>query len=456
MKFQNRLASVLTSTMLAMSCVGTQSAIAASNLIEKTGMTKLFSCSADELGEEGQVYEIPENSDRYSYYLYYEYKDISLLSVTVETTKTTREYVKQGNSYVPIYSKETQSRSIKDRPSRTAGFRYDKLSDADSDLVSFRIKLDEAEMQPESSIQFAIYGYKKTDTPDPSLSEITGTTTGTVRVGGYAPDYDPWFTNENGDRMNRGTNAYWNSVMRIESYPQRLFALGEQFNTAGLKVILTENRSYNSREHDISDCLQIRTDYDPETPGEYLVYIRTDYTNGEVKCDDYLFYTVFVDGDLTTGPETEHDTTVSESRTTADTTETETTVSETTSTEFTTVTDDTELLLTETTESVLPASTATDEHGRLVDEFGNVIIINGTSAVVSQDTGSETALLKGDVDCSGQVQIADAVLLARYVAEDAVTVTAQGLVNAELDGEAGLTAGDLSALLQGIAGNITL
>ena len=61
---------------------------------------------------------------------------------------------------------------------------------------------------------------------------------------------------------------------------------------------------------------------------------------------------------------------------------------------------------------------------------------------------------KGDIDCSGAVQIADAVLLARYLAEDAVTVTAQGLVNAELDGDTGLTAGDLSVLLQYLAGTV--
>ena len=81
-------------------------------------------------------------------------------------------------------------------------------------------------------------------------------------------------------------------------------------------------------------------------------------------------------------------------------------------------------------------------------------------SVTADTTVSQTAaepLLRGDVDCSGSVQIADAVLLARYIAEDAVTVTAQGLLNAELDGNPGaLDAGDLSVLLQGIAGVISL
>ena len=62
-------------------------------------------------------------------------------------------------------------------------------------------------------------------------------------------------------------------------------------------------------------------------------------------------------------------------------------------------------------------------------------------------------ILCGDVDCNGAVQIADAVLLARYLAEDPVEVSAQGLLNAELDGNPeSLDAGDFAALLQIIAG----
>lgn len=423
MKLHNRLASVLSSVMLALNCLGTQSAIAASNEFEKTGMTKLCTCSADELTGEGTLYEIPEGADSQRYYLYYEYENLSRLSITVEIKKTVREYERVGDRYVETKTVQTEQLTIEDQPSRTSGFRYEKFADKDSDLISFRVKLDEPSVLSEGvSVNASIYGYKKSDTPDPSLSEITGTTTGTARVGGYAPDYDPWFTNEPGGMpMNRGTNAYWYSVMRIESYPQRLFALGEKFNTKGLKVILTETRRFNGRDHDISDCLQIWTDYDPDTPGEYLVYIRSDYENGEVSSDDYLFYTVIVDGDLTTGPDGGDGTTWLESLTTPDTTEQETTATD----------DTTESLQTEeTVEAETASETDTTEPG--------------------------IAALRGDVDCSGNVAIADAVLLARYIAEDPVTVTAQGLVNAELDGEAGLTSGDLAVLLQGIAGIETL
>ena len=66
----------------------------------------------------------------------------------------------------------------------------------------------------------------------------------------------------------------------------------------------------------------------------------------------------------------------------------------------------------------------------------------------------EEETLLGDVDCSGDVRIADAVLLARYLAEDPVTVTAQGKVNADCDGDRIITTGDLSALLQFLAGTL--
>ena len=71
----------------------------------------------------------------------------------------------------------------------------------------------------------------------------------------------------------------------------------------------------------------------------------------------------------------------------------------------------------------------------------------------TSESSMENLVLKGDVDCNGQTAIADAVLLARYLAEDPVEVSAQGLLNAELDGNPeSLDAGDFAALLQIIAG----
>lgn len=70
--------------------------------------------------------------------------------------------------------------------------------------------------------------------------------------------------------------------------------------------------------------------------------------------------------------------------------------------------------------------------------------------------GGDAATLHGDVDCNGKVMIADAVLLSRYVNEEAVTITKTGLANAECDGESGLTTNDVSAILKHIARLIDL
>lgn len=65
--------------------------------------------------------------------------------------------------------------------------------------------------------------------------------------------------------------------------------------------------------------------------------------------------------------------------------------------------------------------------------------------------------VRGDMDCSGSFSIADCVMLARYLAEDPIAVTAQGLVNAETDGDPdALTTGDLSMMMQALAGTASL
>lgn len=59
----------------------------------------------------------------------------------------------------------------------------------------------------------------------------------------------------------------------------------------------------------------------------------------------------------------------------------------------------------------------------------------------------------GDVNVDGKTTIADAVLLARVLAEDTtVTVQPQGLSNGDIDGYTGLDTDDLSELLRVVAG----
>ena len=68
------------------------------------------------------------------------------------------------------------------------------------------------------------------------------------------------------------------------------------------------------------------------------------------------------------------------------------------------------------------------------------------------NTEETPELLAGDVDADGTVNIADAVLLARFLAEDMdITVSTEGKLNAELDGVEGITAEDNSILLMMLA-----
>lgn len=60
---------------------------------------------------------------------------------------------------------------------------------------------------------------------------------------------------------------------------------------------------------------------------------------------------------------------------------------------------------------------------------------------------------QGDVDCDGNVKISDVILLNRFLSEDAdVTLSEQGLANAECDGNAGITQEDAIAILKMLAG----
>ena len=64
---------------------------------------------------------------------------------------------------------------------------------------------------------------------------------------------------------------------------------------------------------------------------------------------------------------------------------------------------------------------------------------------------------KGDMNCDGFTDVADAVMLARFLTADAgVMPSDQGVANADCDGIAGVTAEDLTAILRAIARIITL
>ncbi len=83
-----------------------------------------------------------------------------------------------------------------------------------------------------------------------------------------------------------------------------------------------------------------------------------------------------------------------------------------------------------------------------------------TTTTTTTTTTSETTTTPqpgtrtpGDVDCSGDVNVADCVLLARFLAEDHdVTVTAQGKLNANVNTDSDVTSDDLTCILEYLAG----
>ena len=80
------------------------------------------------------------------------------------------------------------------------------------------------------------------------------------------------------------------------------------------------------------------------------------------------------------------------------------------------------------------------------------------TAAVPETTAAETVQgVKGDLSCNGKTDVSDAVMLARFLAEDTgVTVTEQGLANADCDGVRGLSPDDLTMILRIIAKLVAL
>ena len=72
------------------------------------------------------------------------------------------------------------------------------------------------------------------------------------------------------------------------------------------------------------------------------------------------------------------------------------------------------------------------------------------TTVTAAETEPEI-LLAGDVNCSGKVDVSDAVLLARFNAEEAVRITQAGKQNADCDGRSGINGDDVIHILKIIA-----
>ena len=76
-----------------------------------------------------------------------------------------------------------------------------------------------------------------------------------------------------------------------------------------------------------------------------------------------------------------------------------------------------------------------------------------TTAPADDTTVTAGAGKLGDVDCNGDINVADAVMLARFNAEDKeITVSAQGKANADVNADGNTDTDDLTAILEYLAG----
>ncbi|MBQ8922395.1 MAG: hypothetical protein IJ060_09590 [Oscillospiraceae bacterium] len=156
--------------------------------------------------------------------------------------------------------------------------------------------------------------------------------------------------------------------------------------------------------------------------------------------------TTVTESTTTTTTTTTTDTDPTTTTTTTTAAETTTTVTEpaaTTTTEITTTTTATEITTTTTTTAtettLTPTTTTTTE----------------TTTTATTTAEPIVMLLRGDTDCNGEVNVLDAVMLARITSEDTGTgVTAQGKANSDCDLSGSVDAADLTWLLKFLSNTI--
>ncbi|MBQ5334447.1 MAG: hypothetical protein J6Z45_00710 [Oscillospiraceae bacterium] len=86
---------------------------------------------------------------------------------------------------------------------------------------------------------------------------------------------------------------------------------------------------------------------------------------------------------------------------------------------------------------------------RILSVLSALTLMAGSMTGISVSAAEKGA---GDVDQNGKVEIADAIMLARWLAEDDITVTTAGLADADLNGDGIVTSEDQGKLLCRLAG----
>ena len=232
------------------------------------------------------------------------------------------------------------------------------------------------------------------------------------------------------DNAKVGSLIYGDRDFTFTALPDSLIGAEQIITPCNAKNVFTDYAEFTAAQDiTVSIVLDTRVEDAGKTPPWLSEYTRTDQTavsSNEVKFAVYekLFRTgetVSLGSNNMNGNCINYSVLLqaagpAETTTVSTTAETTTTTTETTTATITTV----------TTESQTVSSTTE------------------TSAVSKPDYG--------DVNCDGQIDVADAVLLARFLAEDSeANITAQGKVNAECDGDGDLSGADTIRILQYIA-----
>ncbi len=105
----------------------------------------------------------------------------------------------------------------------------------------------------------------------------------------------------------RGTDALQDVYLYMTELPQMKFKGGEGFNYDGLKLMVVEQRRFNTYWHDVTGLARVETNFDMTKAGTYTVKVTVDYDIPEWGEDiDPYYYDITVEGDapVDTAPST--------------------------------------------------------------------------------------------------------------------------------------------------------
>ena len=242
-------------------------------------------------------------------------------------------------------------------------------------------------------------------------------------------DSDQPVWDENGHY--RGTNALFSTHLEMVTSPKTDYIVGESLDLSAIKLYYVETRRFNTWAYDVSSKVKIiNTNFNNNHPGNFFIELGADFSIPEAygECEPIRISLTVKNPDSTDNEDIGMQTTP-----------------------YTTI--------------------ATDEKGRVLDENGEVLIVNGTSAVCSVNTTTTTTTTTvttlsaklfnedgtpyGDANRDNETDISDVILLYRAAAEDkSIDYTVYGqnfFKHADINEDGKITSADAVLVLLRIA-----